>query len=173
MDELLAPFAWIGAVLLLFFVPGFAVARAVFPERRFRGPTGLRGAFELVVLSFVLSVVLTLLAGYLLLSLGPGGFSATWSSPTLEVALAAVALVAFAVGLVEGAYSRTPPRSAPAPDPGEEGAWEVTEQLDRIAAERRRAAAGALAGEPREAALARARAAESEIARRREAEYER
>lgn len=122
---------------LLFFVPGFAVARAVFPERRFRGPAGLRGAFELVVLSFVLSVALTVLVGYVVLTVFPSGFSAAWSSPTIEVVLTAVTGVALAVGALEGSYRRAPSPSVPAADDGEEGAWELTQELDRLGARRR------------------------------------
>jgi len=89
--------------LLLFVVPGFAVARALFPEWRFRGPDGTLRALETATLSFVLSVALTVLVGSLLLGLAPGGFAAAWSDPVLEVALAAVALVAVAAGVLRGA----------------------------------------------------------------------
>ncbi len=168
----------IGAgIVLLFVLPGLTVARAVFPERRFRGPSGLRGAVELFVMAFVLSVVLTVLVGYLLLTAAPSGFSAAWTSPTLEVALAAVALVAFGAGAVRGGWGRTiPPAAAPAPDAGLEGAWEVSQELDRIGAQRRALRAGRRAGaggSEDDAALARLGDAEAAVASRREAEYER
>lgn len=164
--------------LLLFFVPGFTVARAVFPERRFRGPAGLRGALELGVLAFVLSVVLTVLAGYVLLSVAPGGFSAGWSSPVLEELLAGIAAVAFAVGALHGAYARTPPAGRAAPGTGEEGAWPVSEELDRLRAEKaRRAARLRTRPSSEEAAklgreLAELDEQEAAIARRREADYD-
>jgi peptidyl-tRNA hydrolase, PTH2 family len=102
---------------LLFFVPGFAVAKAVFPERRHTDPDGLLWLVELAALGFVLSVVLTVVVGYLLLVGSPGGFRADWSDPLLEACLAALALVAFVVGLFEGVSGsassgswRAPPR---------------------------------------------------------------
>ncbi len=174
MDPL-EPFALVGGALLLFFLPGFTVARAVFPEKRFRGSAGLRGALELTVLAFVLSVVLTVLVGYVLLSVAPGGFSATWESPSLEVALGAIAVVGFGVGAVRGAYARRPPPTPVAgAGPGEEGAWELSRKLDRLAADRRiarRRSAGA--PEAASAELARVDAEEGALAGAREAEYDR
>lgn len=122
---------------LLFWVPGFAVAKAVFPERRLRGPAGVQWALELVALSLVLSVVLTVTVGYLLLAAAPGGFSAAWGDPLLEAALAAVALVAFAAGGLRGAYAATPPAPTSRPaEPGTAGAWELSDELDRLQRQR-------------------------------------
>ncbi len=164
---------------LLFFLPGFTVARAVFPERRLRGPAGLRGAVELVVLSFVLSVGLTVLVGYLLLSASPGGFSASWGSPVLEATLAALVVVALAVGLVRGSYARVPPPSPVPEAPGEEGAFELTRELDRLRAEKVRLMARrrSVADRPQEAEalrreIARLAGEEESLARRREADFE-
>ncbi len=169
------PFALLAGAALFFFLPGFALVRAVFPEKRFRGAAGLRGAVELAVLSFVLSVVLTVLVGYLLLSVAPGSFSATWTTPTLEVALAALAVVGFGVGAVRGAYSATPPLSrTPSALPGDEGAWELSQKLDRLAAERRAARRGpADTSGATSARLARLDDEEGALARAREAEYDR
>lgn len=158
--------------LLLFVVPGFAVARSVFPEWRFRGPDGARRALETATLSFVLSIALTVLVGTALLGLAPGGFSAAWSDPLLEALLAAIAAVAFVAGWARGAYARVAP-PAPTGEPadarGEEHAWELTRQLDRLHREDRalaRRADGLAADGPEAAELARER---SEIARRIEA----
>lgn len=167
-------------LLLLFFLPGFTLARAVFPERRFRGPSGLRGALELFVLSFVLSVALTVLLGYVLLTAAPGGFSAGWTSPTLEGLLGGFAAVAFAVGAVQGAYARTPPAARrPEPETGETGAWELTEEFDRLRREQARVDAllRSSTGESTEASALRAERArlleaERSLAARRELEYE-
>ena len=126
---------------LLFALPGLAVARAVFPEWRFRGPDGLRRVLETVTLGFVLSVALTVLVGGALLGIAPGGFAASWGDPLLEAALAAIALVAFVVGLFEGAYARVPPVTpTPAPDPGGEGAWPLSRALERLNREEARLA---------------------------------
>jgi MFS family permease len=164
---------------LLFFVPGYAVSRAIFPEWRLRGPEGTRRALETVVIAFVLSIVLTVLVGYLLLSAAPGGFSAAWSDPLLEAALAAVAAVAAAVAWLEGAFARTPPAPRRLEErPGEEGAWELTRDLDRLRGEERKLLRRLRAGDdPGAAPALRARLEEIERAREerlraREAEYD-
>jgi len=164
---------------LLFFVPGYAVAKATFPERRVAGPDRLAWGLELVALAFVLSVTLTVVVGYLLLTGVPGGFAATWHDPLLEAVLAAVALAAFAVGLFEGAYARAPAggHSVPA-GPGEEGAWELSRELERL--QRRRAAVRTQLGRAStpaaraelERELATIDADWEALRRRREAEYE-
>ncbi|HTP53543.1 MAG TPA: hypothetical protein VML94_01070 [Thermoplasmata archaeon] len=119
--------------LLLFVVPGLALARGLFPEWRFRGPDGPRRALETATLALVLSVALTVLVGSALLGLAPGGFAAAWGDPVLEAALAAIALVAFVAGVVRGAYSKVPPRApAGAEEPGGEGAFALTRELDRL-----------------------------------------
>jgi len=133
------PFAIPEAILggaLLFFLPGFTVTRAIFPRLRLRGPDRLRGALETVTLSFTLSVVLTVLVGFALLRLSPGGFEAGWTDPLLEACLGAIAIVALAVGLLEGSYAAVPPPPPP-PEPGSEGAWELTRELDRLGRQER------------------------------------
>jgi Protein of unknown function (DUF1616) len=166
--------------LLLFFVPGFAISRALFPEWRLTGPGGLRRGLETATLSFVLSVGLTVLVGYGLLSAAPGGFSASWSDPVLESCLAGVAAIAFAAGLFQGAYShrRTGALSVP-PEPGGEGAWALTRELDRLGREERRLARqlSMSRGDPEAAGSVERRLAELRdearaIEARREAEYD-
>jgi hypothetical protein len=126
-------------LLLLFFVPGYAVARAVFPEWRVRGPEAVLRILELLSLGLVLSVTLSVLVGYGLLVGGPVGFAASWSDPVLEAILAGVAAVAFAAGWMRGAYRRTPPPSrAVGDDLGEEGPWQLSRELDRLDREERR-----------------------------------
>lgn len=123
--------------LLLFLLPGVAVAKALFPERRARGPGGVRWMVELAGLGVVLSVVFTVLVGYLLLSLVPGGFSASWANPELEVGLGAILLVAFALGVLRGAYRREPPPASGGTTAQEpEDAWELGRRLDRLQRER-------------------------------------
>jgi hypothetical protein len=165
--------------LLVLFVPGYAVTKALFPEWRIRGPEAYLRLIEIATLGFVLSVVLTVLVGYVLLVGAPSGFQAYWSAPVLEAALAGIALVAVAVGAARGAYARVPPPArAPAPSGGEEGAWELTRELDRLAREERqllRSLRGT-ASSADEAARLRARLEEvrahsQELGRRREAEY--
>lgn len=124
--------------LLLFFVPGYAVTKAVFPEWRVRGVEGPRRLLEVVTLSFVASIGLTVVVGFGTLGLAPGGFSAAWSDPLLEGVLAAVAAVAFLGSIFRGAWSREPPR-APAPTGvSEEGAWELSRKLETLDRDERR-----------------------------------
>lgn len=128
-----------GGFALLFFVPGFVVSKALFPEWRLRGPATLRRLVELVTLSFVLSVALTVFVGYLLLAGAPGGFGATWNYPLLEACLFGISLVALAVGLARGAYGRELPARRPAPAESDgEGAFELAAQLDELRREERR-----------------------------------
>jgi len=129
----------VAGALLLFFVPGYAVAKALFPEWRVRGPGGTRRLVEIVTLSFVTSIGLTVVVGYGLLDLAPGGFSATWSDPSLEVALVAVTLVGLLAAILRGGFSRTPPPArVPPSDDGETGAWELSRDLERLGREERR-----------------------------------
>lgn len=165
--------------LLLFFVPGYAVTKALFPEWRVRGRDGGRRLVEVVTLSFLTSIGLTVLVGYGILSLNPGGFAAAWSDPLLEGLLAAVALVALAVAVARGAFSRIPP-SAPAAtaEGGAEGAWELSRELDRLGRDERRLehALRVSSGGPSEVArlnaeLESVRAERDALRRKREGEY--
>jgi len=169
----------VAGFLLVFFVPGYTLTKATFPEWRIRGASATRRLVEVVTLSFVLSVVLTVLVGYLLLSAAPGGFQASWSDPVLEAALAAVALVGGVAGWARGAYSRTVP-SAPRreAEATEEDAWEVSREIDRLNREERRllhdlrgaGPDGRAAGEIR-SALESVRAERDALQRRREGEF--
>lgn len=125
-------------VLLIFVLPGFAMARALFPEWRFRGPEGLLHATETAALSLVGSVSATILGGFVLLNT-PTGFQAGWGNPLLEGFLAAVTIVGLVAAGFRGAFSRVPPPAPPLePSGGEEGAWELIREMDRMAREERR-----------------------------------
>jgi hypothetical protein len=170
------PEAFIG-LLLVFFVPGYAVVKATFPEWRVRGREVYLRFLEIVTLAFVLSVVLTVLVGSLLL-VTPGGFQAYWTDPVLESVLAGVALVAFAAGWFRGAYRKVPP-SAPASEGGDEAsAWELTRELEAIGREERRLehalrVGGQSSGETArlETELRELRSRRDELRRDREAQY--
>lgn len=165
--------------LLVFFVPGFFLTRALFPEWRFRGSVAVRRLIETLTLSLVLSVTLTVLVGYLLLTVAPGGFQAYWTDPVLEATLSGVAVVAFVAGLLRSAYSREAPPARPRvePDPGGSGAWKLTRDLDRLGREERRLqhALRVASGGPDEPAvrehLEKVRSETEALRRRREAEY--
>jgi len=137
-------------LLLVFILPGYTTTRAIFPEWRIRGRDAWRRGVEVVTLSFVLSIGWTVVVGYVLLVAAPGGFQASWTNPELEVALLVISLVTFLVGWQMGAYARTPPpMSGPSPEPGGEGAWELTRELDRIAREERRLEHALRVGSPK------------------------
>ncbi|MCI4326270.1 MAG: DUF1616 domain-containing protein [Thermoplasmata archaeon] len=123
---------------LLFVLPGFAVARATFPEWRFRGPGGPLHLVETLTLSLVVSVGLTIVLGFALLS-SSAGFGATWSDPSLFVALAAVTAIGLGVALARGAFSEIPPAGPELPsERGNEGAFETIRALDGLVASERR-----------------------------------
>ncbi len=164
--------------LLVFFIPGFCLTRAVFPEWRVLGRSNLRRLVEVVTVSFVLSVVLTVLVGYLLLSFAPGGFQAYWSDPVLETILVAISAVAIAVAAARGSFRRLPPSPASPSPPGEEGAWELMRRLDRLGREERQLRHRLRVGveDPVErdrlnSRLEEIREESAELSRRREAEY--
>lgn len=166
-------------ILLVFFLPGYALSKAVFPEWRVRGPDALRHAVELLTLSFLLSVVLTVLIGYLFLTGVPGGFRAGWSDPLLESVLGAITVIGVALAAARGAFARVPPGPPFPPRPStEEGAFELTRELDRLRHEERRVL-HLLRTEPPDseeherlsARLEKLRTERDELARHREAEY--
>jgi hypothetical protein len=168
----------IAGLLLVFFVPGYAIARATFPEWRIRGREALLRLLETVTLAFVLSVVLTVLVGSALL-LTPAGFQAYWTAPVLEVVLAAIAAVGFAAAWLRGAFLAAPPApSVNEAGAGDEGAWELTVQLEEIGREERRIRHSLRVDRPAPAEAARLEAEladletrRNELRQKREAEY--
>lgn len=166
-------------LLLVFFVPGYTWTKATFPEWRIRGVEAFLRLLETLTLAIVLSVVLTILAGYVLLTAAPGGFRGYWTDPLLEVTLAALAAIGFTVGWFRGAYRREPPAVAPAEvGAGEEGAWELTRELERLGREERRLdhLLRTQRNDPAEARrvqneLERVRAFRTQLQQQREAEY--
>jgi hypothetical protein len=179
MDPLVA-LETVAGFLLVFFVPGYAVTKALFPEWRIRGPEAYLRLLEIFSLGFVLSIVLTVLVGYVLLVGSPSGFQAYWSTPALEAALLAIAVVAITVASVRGAFARVPPptRGPPAVDADEEDVWRVTRELDRLAREERALLRSLKRAPPTNAAeetrlrarLEAVRARSEELGRRREAD---
>jgi Protein of unknown function (DUF1616) len=168
----------VAGLLLLFFLPGYALTKATFPEWRVRGPEATLRLLEITTLAFVTSVVLTVLVGYFLLVAGPTGFQAYWTDPELEGILAGITALGFGVGWVRGAYRRDPP-SAPMPEPADEvGAWELVEELDRLRRDERRvrhdlrqAARDSADAARLHQELERIQAESAELRSRREAEY--
>ncbi len=138
---------------------------------------GLLRIVETAAMSLVLSVALTILVGFGLLS-SPGGFSASWSDLVLETILVALAIAGFAVAAVRGAFTRVPPVGRPLePLSGEEGGAEALERAEGLAREERRLR-HALRVAPDEASsarlrgdLGRVRAEAHQLGAQREEEY--
>jgi hypothetical protein len=125
-------------VLLVFVLPGLALSRALFPEWRFRGPDGLVRVVETASLALILSVALTIVVGFGLLS-SSAGFSASWSDPALEAVLGVITVVGFAVAWLRGAFARVPPAARPLePLGGEEGSAEALGRAEELLREERR-----------------------------------
>jgi len=165
--------------LLLFFLPGYAITKALFPEWRVRGTEGYRRLLEIVTLSFVTSTGLTVVVGFGLLSLAPGGFAAVWSDPLLEGVLVALTGLALVVAFFRGAFARVPPTARPQPEGADkEGAWELSRELERLARDERRLEHELRVASPNPAATARLtaelealRAERDTVRRQREEEY--
>lgn len=164
-------------ILLLFFVPGYFVTKATFPEWRIRGDDALLRAIEIGTLSFVLSVALTVLIGYGLLVGSTQGFQAAWSDPVLEGILGAIAVLALIVGAARGAYRAEPPVRPTAPAPGEQRPFELARELTRLDHEEDRLRKAIERADTSEEAdglkseLEAVRVRRIELRRRREAEY--
>lgn len=167
----------VAGILLLFFVPGYFVTKATFPEWRIRGENALLRAIEIGTLSFVLSVTLTVLVGYFLLVGGPQGFEAAWSDPVLEAILFAIAILAFGVAVARGAFRSAPPTRTGASGPGEDLPFELARELTRLDREesrlRRELDGAGTVGEQTdlERQLDAVRARRTALQRRREGEY--
>ncbi|HEV2428471.1 MAG TPA: DUF1616 domain-containing protein [Thermoplasmata archaeon] len=169
--------AWTG-FLFVFFLPGFALTRAVYPEQRAFRPLNLLIALQQSVLAVVLSVVLTILVGFLWLGT-PTGVQAHWTSPLLEASLGGVTLVGFAAAALRGSFARVPPSASRGEDaPGESHPLELVRALDRLARDERRLrnrlrvlGAGSSEADEIERSLKRLRGEADRLRAEREAEY--
>ncbi len=108
------------ALVLFFFLPGFVWVRALWPEKRFRGPQGVENVVESLTAGFLLSLAFTILIGFGLGN-GPGTFQAGPSDPLLETVLSILTLGGFAVGWLRGGWGLRVPgpgvvRAAPEED---------------------------------------------------------
>lgn len=131
------PFA-LAALALFFFVPGYLLMKALWPEKRWKGPEATIVALEMVTGGFLASLGLFLLVGF---GLGNAGdFEAGASDPLVEGILAAFALVFFLAGWFQGAYRKEPP-PAPSfvepPGPGEEDLGPLLDQFQTWSREER------------------------------------
>ena len=129
----------VGAIVLFFFLPGYLLVKALWPEKRWRGPQGAITAVEMLTGGFVASLGIFLIVGFVLGNTGQ--FYASPSSPTLEGILAVLAVIFLALGWIQGAYRKDPP---PAPSfvepplPGEEDLEPMLGRFQEWAREERR-----------------------------------
>ncbi|HEV2166420.1 MAG TPA: DUF1616 domain-containing protein [Thermoplasmata archaeon] len=131
------PLEIVAGLLLVFFLPGFAITRALFPERRVFRPLSWKNLLEQLTSSVVLSVALTILVGFVWLGTSTG-VQANWSDPLEEATLGAVAAVALGIAVARGGFSVLPPKSAPLePQGGHSDPVEVVHRLDLLAREER------------------------------------
>jgi hypothetical protein len=136
----LSPLESIAGAALVFFLPGYALTKATFPEWRVRGAERIERALEIVTLAFVLSLVLTILIGFVLLNSPGAGFSASWSDPRLEIGLAAVTGAGLVAAALRGAFRRVPPEPVRAREEAEAGlsTWEFMREMETLQREERR-----------------------------------
>jgi hypothetical protein len=125
------PFA-LGALALFFFVPGYLLVKALWPEKRWKGPEAPITALEMVTGGFLASLGLFLVIGFALGNTGV--FQAGPSDPLLEEILLGLSVLFLVVGWVVGAYRKEAP-AAPSfvepPGPGEEDLGPVLDQFQR------------------------------------------
>ena len=134
-----SPLFEVGALLLFFFVPGFLLVKALWPEWRVRGPTGAENLLKLLAGGVILSTALSLLIGFYLGNTGL--FQAGPSDPILEATLAGLSAAFAIAGWFRGAYARTPPTPAPIAGevlPGEEDTLDYLASLGELGREERR-----------------------------------
>ncbi len=93
----------LAALALFFFLPGFVWVRALWPEKRFRGPEAVENVVEGLTAGFLLSLALTILIGFGLGN-GPGTFQAAPSDPLLETILAILTAGGLAAGWLRGGW---------------------------------------------------------------------
>lgn len=173
----------VGSLALFFFVPGYLMVKALWPEKRWRGPDRSAVALEMVTGGFVASLGIFLLVGFALGN--TGNFWASSSDPVLQEVLVAFALLFLGLGWFRGAFARDPPpvpRFVEPEGPGEEPVEPVVERFRRMMREeaklereiRQRRRAGAPAGEIEalQAELKSLRESRRKAEREREASYD-
>ncbi len=131
-----SPAAAIAGLAVLFLLPGLGLTAALFPERFRPALDRALAAVEVVALSVIVSLSVTILFGELLQTAGPG-FSASWSDPRLELLDLGLGLAGLGVGAVRGAFRRSVPATPPETPAGDRG-WETLRTFERLDREERR-----------------------------------
>ncbi|MDE1820267.1 MAG: DUF1616 domain-containing protein [Euryarchaeota archaeon] len=130
------PIFALGALALFFFAPGYLMMKALWPEKRWKGPRGTMDALELLTGGFVASLSIFLVVGFVLGNTGT--FAAAPSDPVLEGVLATFALGFLALGWIRGAYRAEPPPAPSFVEPPLPGEEDVEPLLERFQALSRR-----------------------------------
>ena len=132
---ILATLRVLGAILLVFFIPGFLLVNILFPRKG-----ELDREYDLlyrITLGIVLSIAVTVLWGFFLNSLGvqsPGGLGYV-QAPEIAAGLIGLSLLFFVLGWWRGAYpflARLHPSLARTPKPGPESLLTDDEKDHRI-----------------------------------------
>lgn len=123
------PFALV-ALLLYFFVPGYLLVKALWPEKRWKGPKAEITAVEMVTAGFLSSLGLLLVIGFVLGN--SNAFQASAADPLLEEILAALSLVFLALGWFRGAYAREPPQVPSFVEPVSPGEEDLASTFGRL-----------------------------------------
>ncbi len=103
----------IGAILLIFFLPGFMFINALFPLKNELDEED--DMLYRIVLGMALSIVLSILVGFFLNSLGinPDTGKGYFDTPYILAGLVTVTVVFFVIGYLRGAYPRLGRSPAP------------------------------------------------------------
>lgn len=90
--------------LLIFFLPGFTLVKALFPKKEDLDPEF--GGLYQVVLGMGMSVVITIVVGILLGSLPLQNGKGQFTAPNIILLLSVITITLFAVGTYRNAYPR-------------------------------------------------------------------
>jgi hypothetical protein len=94
----------IGAILLMFFLPGFMLVQAMFPRKKELDEE--HDILFRIVLGVGMSIVITALDGFVLGSLGinPATDKGFWEPFYITLSLTSITIVLFLIGLYRGSY---------------------------------------------------------------------
>lgn len=121
------PFA-LGALALFFFVPGYLLVKALWPEKRWAGPGAPIVALEMVTGGFLASLGLFLVVGFVLGN--TSSFAAGPGDPFLEEILLGLSAAFFVVGWFLGAYRKEAPATPSFVEPPAPGEADLGPVLD-------------------------------------------
>jgi hypothetical protein len=124
------------ALVLFFFLPGYLLMKALWPEWRIRGKAAVERGVTMVTGAVVSSTAMTILVGFVLGN--TASFQAGPDNPLLEAVLLVLSVAFFLVGLWRGAYSKWPlpsPSYAEHALKGEDDTEAFVEEIEAIVRE--------------------------------------